>query len=122
MSDERGEATTVGLVVALLVTFGATAVTSLIAFVFAQVDAGTGATNPATVVSGFASLGSVGGLVYIARKMVNGELVARAPHDSEQQLLGVVESLTELVEASHRREDQARDREREYRQFLVGGR
>ena len=122
--DERGEATTLGVLVALLVVLGGWTVASFATFVtvvVGQVGETATGTGPAAIISGLSSLGSVGGLVYIAKKMVSGELVARNPANAEAKLLALVEAAQRREDRAAEREARALDRESDYRAMLVTG-
>ena len=75
-TDERGDATFGGLLVAVAVVIFGLAVNAA-TWLIGQVETNTGGTA-GVVISGTAVTASVGGIVYIARKMISGELVARA--------------------------------------------
>ena len=76
----------------------------------AQVDRAGDLPSYAT---GAGATAAVGGLVYIARLMATGRLVARDPALVEKTLMEMTHQLTKLVESDQEHED-------DYRQFLLG--
>lgn len=107
--DERGEATLVGMLLALgavMLSVGVQAATWFVGQVQGD-DAG----SLGSIISGGAATAAVGGLVYIVKKILGGDLVARPTHDNEQRLLALGEKLTDLVETSHAREEAGHVRE-----------
>lgn len=82
--------------------------------VFAQ--SATDATQPwVPIISGSGAATAVAAIVYIARLMANGRLVARDPDAVEKQLLQINASLAKLVETGQKREE-------DYLGFLRGSR
>lgn len=105
-TDERGDATFGGLLVAVAVVIFGLAVNSA-TWLMGQVETNTGGTA-GVVISGTAVTASVGGIVYIARKMISGELVARGPAESEERLLRIAEAQQRQLDAGLQREDTLR--------------
>lgn len=71
-----------------------------------------GAGDFAPWITGAGSVTAVGGIVYIARLMATGQLVARDPAAEHEQLKDMVRRVVELEEASA-------DRERSFHNLLV---
>lgn len=86
---------------------------ALVAFsaLLAQTAGGTPA-DFAPWISGAGSVTAVGGIVYIARLMATGQLVARDPAAENEQLKDMVRAVTALTEESA-------ERERSYHSLLV---
>lgn len=57
-----------------------------------------------TITSGGATFSAVAALIYVAKAMFSGQLVAKNTAETEQALAGMVDKLTALVESAERRE------------------
>ena len=62
---------------------------------------------------------SIAALVYIAKLMASGKLVARDPDTVERSLIDLTKRVTDLAEESHKREDLTRQLEDRLLQTLL---
>lgn len=108
-----------GQIVAALASIGLGVVAALYGLV-AQVDGG--GSDLAPFVSGGGAMAAVGGLVYVARLMASGRLVAIDTRSQNESMKAMAEGYRAELAESRRREDRALQREADYRDALLRAR
>lgn len=76
-----------------------------VAAIGALAATGAASASAGDVISAGGSVSAAGALIYIVKKMTDGQLVARDPARVESQYATLAEENADLAEEAHRRED-----------------